>query len=283
MTAAATLAQAPAPERVAFYVSAHEDDWQLFMNPPAFRDALDETCRCVFIHMTAGDAGLGTGDGGRTHPYFLAREHGAEAAIRFMADANDRVPAEPAVTAPRFAGHPIRRVGYRNTVAYFLRLPDGNPEGGGYEATGHQSLKHLAEGAVDTCAAIDGSTAYRGWNDLTATLRQLIDAERAKNLAVDMHVPETDAARNLNDHADHVFSAKAVRAAAEDLPARWHHHVGYASGALAENLAPEDRDMKCAVYAVTMAGVLAQGHPISWQHYDRLFVGRDYCRIEERR
>ena len=50
-----------APQRVAFYFSAHQDDWQLFMNPSAFRDVLDGA-KCVFIHMTAGDAGLGIGN-----------------------------------------------------------------------------------------------------------------------------------------------------------------------------------------------------------------------------
>jgi hypothetical protein len=39
--------------------------------------------------------------------------------------------------------------------------------------------------------------------------------------------------------------------------------------------------MKCAVYAVTLAGVLALDHPTAWQHYDHNFVGRDYFRAEE--
>ena len=71
---------APArPARAAFYFSAHEDDWQLFMNPAAFRDVRDAAARCVFVHVTAGDAGLGTGNGGRHHLYYLARENGARA------------------------------------------------------------------------------------------------------------------------------------------------------------------------------------------------------------
>lgn len=37
--------------------------------------------------------------------------------------------------------------------------------------------------------------------------------------------------------------------------------VGYASALLPENLPAEDRDMKCAVYAATLAGVLALDHP----------------------
>ena len=78
--------------------------------------------------------------------YYRARENGAEAAIRFMADA-DSIPGErsesvvPSSTATR-----IDRIVYRNTVSYFLRVPDGNPLGGGYADTGFQSLKRLATG-----------------------------------------------------------------------------------------------------------------------------------------
>ena len=67
---------------------------------------------------------------------------------------------------------------YRNTVAYFLRLPDGNPEGTGYPGTGNRSLKLFAEGRIGTFAAIDGSTSYEGWSELVAALRDLITMER---------------------------------------------------------------------------------------------------------
>jgi hypothetical protein len=269
--------------RVAFYFSPHEDDWQLFMNPPAFRDVLDGAARSVFIHVTAGDAGLGMGTGGRKYPLYLARENGAESAIRFMADADYRPPAEPVVTAPTLNGHAIRRVGYRNTVAYFLRLPDGSPQGTGYADTGFQSLKRLADGRIDALAAIDGTAIYRGWSDVVATLRAIIDFERGSAPAIDLHVPELDPVRNANDHADHAMTAKAALAAAEGLSARRLHYVCYASGGLPENLSGQDRDMKCAVYAVTLAGVTALDHPTAWQHYDEMFVGRSYVRVEDAR
>src|SRR5665213_656811 len=82
---------APAPSKVSFYFAAHEDDWQLFMNPNAFNDVTGGARKTVFIHVTAGDAGLGAGSGGRKHPFYLARENGALQAIRFMVDA-DKTP-----------------------------------------------------------------------------------------------------------------------------------------------------------------------------------------------
>ncbi|MCK9917834.1 PIG-L family deacetylase [Microbacteriaceae bacterium K1510] len=266
--------------RVAFYVSPHEDDWQLFMNPPAFADVLDPACRVVFVHMTAGDAGLGIGNGGRKHPFYLAREHGAEAAIRFMADANEQPPVEPQADIVSLNGQDLRRTAYRNTRTYFLRLPDGSPSGDGYETTGRQSLKRLRNGDIASMTAIDGSAVYRGWNGLCDTLRTLIEHEQQDAPIIDLHIPETDATLNPNDHSDHVTTALAVRDAWRDRPARWHHHVGYASGSRPENLSTSDRDMKCAVYAVTLAGVLAFDHQVSWQHYNQMFIGRNYCRTE---
>ena len=266
-------------QRVSFYFSAHEDDWQLFMNPSAFHDVLAGG-KTVFVHVTAGDAGLGTANGGRKHPYYLARENGAQSAIRFMADADDRAPLDETTGVVTINGHPVRRVGYRNTVAYFLRLPDGGTEGAGYADTGHQSLKRLAAGEIAKLTTIDGTTAYQSWRDLVATLRALIDREREQAAAVDLHVPELDPAINPNDHPDHVGTAKLALEAAENLSdARYIHHPGYNCGALPENLTGAERDMKCAVYAVTLAGVMAFDHPTSWQHYDQSFVGRNYCRV----
>ena len=54
--------------KVSFYFAAHQDDWQLFMNPSAFQDVIGNAAKTVFIHVTAGDAGLGTGTGDRKHP-----------------------------------------------------------------------------------------------------------------------------------------------------------------------------------------------------------------------
>jgi hypothetical protein len=104
------------PDKVSFYFAAHEDDWQLFMNPSAFQDVINGAAKTVFIHMTAGDAGLGIGWGGRKHPFYLARENGAAAAIHFMADA-DNIPTDEIAEHRPFNGHSIYRVSYRNTVS----------------------------------------------------------------------------------------------------------------------------------------------------------------------
>jgi LmbE family N-acetylglucosaminyl deacetylase len=42
---------------VAFYVGAHQDDWQLFMSPQAYYDLTTSGTRVVFIYTTFGEAG----------------------------------------------------------------------------------------------------------------------------------------------------------------------------------------------------------------------------------
>src|ERR1700754_1989013 len=103
-------------DRTSFYFAAHQDDWQLFMNPSAFQDVTAARTKAVFVHLTAGDAGSGIGARGRKNPFYLARENGAETAIRFMADRNE-MPVEKVTESKVFNGHPIYRVSYRNTVS----------------------------------------------------------------------------------------------------------------------------------------------------------------------
>ncbi len=270
-----------APQKVSFYFAAHEDDWQLFMNPSAFLDVSAAKTKTVFVHVTAGDAGLGIGAGGRKHPYYLARENGAETAIRFMADAAD-LPLDTSVSRTHFNGHRIYRVAYRNTVAYFLRLPDGHPTGSGYPQTGNQSLARLASRQIEALSAVDGSTVYRGWADLVATLRAILDHERGHAPSVQLNLAEPDQGINPDDHSDHRMTAKAALDAASELAcARRLYFVDYASARLPENLGSQQRDMEASVLAVTAAGILALDHGSIWQEHHQSYLGRNYFRVEE--
>lgn len=281
MITSASAADARKPEKVSFYFAAHEDDWQLFMNPSAFDDVTGGASKAVFVHMTAGDAGLGLGTGGRKFPYYLARENGAEAAMRFMADAND-VPAEKTAAQLPVNAHSLYRMTYRNTVGYFLRLPDGNPSGSGYDGTGFQSLKRLANGDNDSISAINGSTSYHGWSDLVGTLRSIINFERGSAATVQINVAELDSQMNPDDHSDHLMTAKAALDAAKGLPCvRRVSYVDYASAKLPENLNSLQRDEQSSVYAVTLSGVLALDHRTSWRHYDESFIGRSYFHVAD--
>jgi hypothetical protein len=267
-------------DKVSFYFAAHEDDWQLFMNPSAFEDVAGGAAKTVFVHLTAGDAGLGIGLGGRKHPFYLARENGAESAIRFMANA-DSAPAERVVAPMMFNGHSIYRVSYRNTVGYFLRVPDGHWSGDGYYVTGFESLKRLASGENKVLHAVDGSATYHGWDDLVATLRAIVAYERGNAALIQVNVAETNTQINPQDHSDHLMTAKAALDAVRDSACvRRVFYIDYASSQLPQNLDAQKRDMESSVLAVTLAGVQAFDHGTSWHHYDRSFVGRNYFRVQ---
>ena len=220
---------------------------------------------------------------GRKHSYYLARENGALAAIRFMADA-DSTPIDDLDGTITFNGHKIFRVAYPTTVSYFLRLPDGNVSGAGFPGTGFQSLKRFAAGEIGTLSAVDNSTSYHGWSDLVATVREIILYERGKAPLVQLNVADPDATINPGDHSDHLMTAKVALDAASNMSCvRRVYYVDYASAKLPPNLNGQERDMKSAVFAVTLEGVFAFDHGTSWHHYDQSFIGRNYFRVEEPR
>jgi hypothetical protein len=279
--ASALAADAGKSSKVSFYFAAHEDDWQLFMNPTAFEDVTGGARKTVFVHVTAGDDGLGVGTGGRKHPYYLARENGALAAIRFMADA-DKTPIDDSDGPVVFNGHKVFRVSYRTAIGYFLRLPDGNASGAGFPGTGFQSLNRLADGDIATLSAIDGSTTYRGWGDLVATVRAIIRYERDQAPLIQLNVADLDPRINPADHSDHLMTAKAALDAAHDMSCvRRVYYVDYASAKLPPNVSAQERDMESAVFAVTLEGVMAFDHGTAWHHYDQSFIGRNYHRVDE--
>jgi hypothetical protein len=77
-------------------------------------------------------------------------------------------------------------------------------------------------------------------------------------------------------------TAKAALDAAAHLGcARRVHYQGYVISQKPENLTGAQRDMKSAVFGVTLAGVLAFDHRSTFQYYDQRFVGRTYFRAEE--
>jgi hypothetical protein len=274
-------AVALAQDTVSFYFGAHEDDWQLFMNPNAYHDAHRHSTKVVFVYLTAGDAGAGLGNAGRSQPYYLARENGAKLSAKFIADAANDIPVTPLDSLALFSGHTIRKWIYGNTVSYFLRLPDGNPEGTGYLTTGHQSLKRLRDKAISGITAIDKSTTYRDWNDLTSTLRELIDHERGKASGVWVNLPDTDTAKNTGDHQDHQHVSMGVLEAVADLTCiNKMFYLNYVTADMPENMNAADREIEAGTFGALVAGVTALDHVSPWDKLHRSWLSRHYLRVE---
>jgi hypothetical protein len=138
----------------------------------------------------------------------------------------------------------------------------------------------LASGGNDQLAAIDGSAVYQGWDDLVKTLRAMLVYERNSAGLLQINAAELDPRLNPRDHSDHLMTAKAAHEAADALSCvRRVSYVDYATMNMPPNLNAEQRDLESSVFAVTLAGILAYDHGVSWHHYDGSFVGRNYFRI----
>lgn len=239
---------------VAFYLSAHQDDWQLFRGEVGYNDVALSGAKIVFVFATAGDAGeAGDADSG----WWEAREAGAITTVRAAIGHPCPVVWSVATTAAPFA-HPIQRYTCANAVLWFLRLPDGSPEGTGYPATGSQSLAHL-QATDQPITAVDGSTTYASWADFCGTLQAIISAEE-QGFPGPNWINCADYALTVNqgDHADHHAVANAVRALVAAGQHAYHRawYSTYRIADLPPNLDGTDLDRKQATFDAYSAEVL---------------------------
>jgi LmbE family N-acetylglucosaminyl deacetylase len=185
---------------------AHEDDDLLFMNPD-IQQSIRSTHTVTAIYLTAGDAG-GTQD------YWEGREAGIRAAYAAMAKARDSW----TFTTETINGKPVYHFSlgaFPNISLYFLRLPDGAPDGSGFEGPSDcrptfTSLLKLWNGEVTkvpvlgtwSCSA--AGAAYTK-TELITTLQQLFQ------LTTPTRVHSQDpSGLHGDDHSDHVQGAKFV-------------------------------------------------------------------------
>lgn len=183
---------------VTFYIVAHQDDWQLFRGEQAFVDLTlnNPVVGVVIICVTAGELG---------GPW-PERENGCVASCR-AALGDDACETSDVLDVN---GHRVARVRYKNSVCYFLRIPEaGNTVGG--------PLQSLREQGQPT-TTVDGANTYESWSDLTDTLRAIMEVERtvwdephpwfnAHDYAQQMGGPD-------DDNPDHIMVGFAVRDAA---------------------------------------------------------------------
>jgi hypothetical protein len=260
------------------YVSAHPDDWQLFMNPNAFNDLQTPENKVIFLHITAGDAGSGTGN----TSYYLAREEGSLRAIRFMCNAINyelKQGAEMSATQVVINGHLVLRYVYANAVAYFLRLPDGNFTGVGYPIHDHASLQKFYDGSVASISAIDSSTKYGSLNDLIKTIGDLVTLESNAMGKVTFNIADTNATMNPEDHSDHIHSSLLMQNVAKQLKMpSVRLYEEYATDKKAKNVF-EDALLVCAgTWGATASGLSDFYHNSTWNEGHNVWIGRQYFR-----
>jgi len=257
------------------YVSAHPDDWQLFMNPNAYTSLKGTNEKVVFIHTTAGDGGDGT-----TSNYYLAREEGSLRAIRFMSNTytNAGAPgAEMNPTTVTLNGHSIAKYTYRNAEIYFLRLPDGNYSGPGYAGTNNESLQKLYSGTITSISAIDGSTTYTSLEDLKLTLKAIVETET--NGQVFFNLADHDAAINPDDHSDHVHSSLIMQDVARligDIDLNLYSEYNTASQPI--NISGDDLMINAGTWGATASGISDKHFFSTWDNDHNKWLYRQYFR-----
>ncbi len=277
---APTAPPAPSPPVVSIFTVAHQDDWQLFMNPEAYHGMDEPQEKAVFIHVTAGDAGAGAG--GEPVPYYLAREEGALRAVRFMANAADPSIGKGArmdSAQVERGGHGVQRYAYANAVVYFLRLPDGNIVNGSVYTPHPESLTRLRSGDAATSGTVEQSGRYEGWQDLVDTLNAIVESERVAGSGLKLHIAELDETLNPKDHPDHRAVAFAMEDVAKLHPcAPVYRHIEYHTKTKPVNITGKDYMIDVGTWAATASGLSDNHAKATWEDEHNAWIGRSYSR-----
>ncbi|MFV1493601.1 FG-GAP-like repeat-containing protein [Phaeobacter sp. JH18-32] len=244
-------------------IVAHVDDDLLFQNPDII-NAIEAGGGHTTVFITAGDAGRDTA-------YMEAREDGAKAAYSYMTGHSDWV--DETITLTNGTTEFFVQTSYLESQPdvrlYFLRLPDGNYNGGGYGVNNNESVERLWAGEIDTITTKDDVNTYTA-DDVSGLLLGLME----------IHQPATLLLQDLNsdhassDHSDHfnasqfAFEAHQYYETEHDLVS----YIEYATSGMEANLDSEDAfDTREAMYEYILAsGDItgardANGNPVlSW-------------------
>lgn len=219
-------------------IVAHEDDDLLFMNPDILHEIDAKHCiRTVYV--TAGDSG-------HNSQYWLGRERASEAAYESMLGASQ--PLVWTQKTLKIGDHEFVTVvnpkGNKQISLIFMRLPDGNLDGQGFNDSGYESLARLFSGKVASLQVVDGQSFYSS-DDLTQMLTDLMNLYNPTSINTQA---ASDVGRIDHDHSDHITVGKYVDQAYEGYVGRNNapllHYIGYPVRERPENVVGEDLDRK---------------------------------------
>ena len=227
-------------ETVATFL-AHYDDDLVFANPTV-QHALDSGHRTRSFFFTAGDAGKGMS------AYVDGRERGIRAAYDTMRGASGTWSDRSVVLRNGVTATVTRPDGDDRVSLTLLRLPDGGLRGGGYEATGWQSLAMLLSGELPSLRTLDTGQEIT-LELLRSTVAELVDACGAT--AVISHHPGFADIPGA-DHPDHQSVGRIVTATVDaglidaDIV---RYAVGYPGAQHPANIDPDILTRKLEVFA----------------------------------
>jgi LmbE family N-acetylglucosaminyl deacetylase len=143
--------------------------------------------------------------------------------------------------------HAIRKCTIANTDSYFLRLPDGRRNGTGFALHSFESLRRLRAKRIASITAVDSSTTYSNWSDLTSTVGELIGTSSIGRI-VTIHTNDASVVVNPHDHFDHRMAGMLV--ADSRRKNRWNveYYAGYALATRAANRSKDQARQKQALF-----------------------------------
>jgi len=257
---------------------AHQDDWQLFMNPNVANSIQSPEDKTVIIHLTAGDAGHGMGN----DAFYKAREEGALRAIRFLSNTTEdrsKIGDEMSRSITMIRNHPILTYTYHNTIVYFLRLPDGNGDGSGFPLHNQKSLEKFYNRQVVDFKAIDQSTTYTNKEDLLGTLKELITTTHT-GTQLEIHLSELSEDLNVDDHSDHLTASRFItEAMTNQFKGEFYYYINYQSANLESNLERSEILINSGAWGATASGLSDHRHASLWDEYHTAYLDRQYYRV----
>jgi len=221
------------------FIVAHEDDWQLFMG-----DVVAKRIRAghsaTFVYLTAGDDG-------RDSLYWQTRERAALQSTRVAIGPDAADSGAVRCSTTEVSEHTIQKCVIANTQSYFMRLPDGKRNGLGFGRHEYQSLRRLRGKKIGTIVAVDGSATYHGWQDLMATVSNLIGSSPTSAEIV-VHANDPSIAANPHDHFDHRMTGLLVNDLRKGQTWNTEYYVGYALATRAANRSADEAREKTAIF-----------------------------------
>jgi hypothetical protein len=302
---------------VSFYVVAHQDDWQLFMGNYAYNDIKNTNGKTVFIYITdgTGSAYVQCSSFTGAKSYYLAREDGAMASVRLAADSEYGssgtvyCPGNLSITNPTFSvtskdacnstqtrSRQVRRVEYKNTVSYFLRIPNATNPHDNSSLLG--DLRDQANYSSCTTpfilTATDNSTNYNSWDDLVKTVRAITVQESTiagSTPSLHLNIPDVDGSINPYDNWEHICAALTLLDDPTRIipPSQTCHFQGYvtndnyAAYPRPVNMSTEDIIKEAGLYAAYNTAKVLGGATTDWRwlpNHDNDWTSRCYVRCD---
>lgn len=218
---------AACPAGTLFTIWAHYDD-DLIFGSPTIPEALDAG-KCVRnLYLTGSDAGKGL-------DYAYGREDGLRDSYDVLLGAPYEWEQRPVTLANGLTVGMSRPIGDPRVSLYFLRLPDGGLDAGGFEATSWSSLPQLLNGAISELHMIDTGQAV-SLDGVTSTIVELYNGYQPYSVMA--HLPGA-AFGSDGDHPDHQATGNIVMGAADAGqldPGRVVYAQGYPSEFREQNL-----------------------------------------------